>query len=107
MVRLNRTVWITMVAGASLGVALAAQTISTSQTSTPPRDGPPPLPTVRRIPIGTSSLTGTITAADTGRPVRGARVSVSGSVAISPTGPAGSGAGGPGGASIGFTGGVS
>jgi hypothetical protein len=107
MVRPNRTVWITMVAGASLGVALAAQTISTGQTSAPPRDGPPPPPTVRRIPIGTSSLTGTISAADTGKPVRGARVSVSGTVSIAATGPAGSTGGVPAGVRGGITGGVS
>jgi hypothetical protein len=38
------------------------------------------MPTERRVPVGTSSISGTIVTGDTGRPVRGARVTVSGQV---------------------------
>src|SRR5690242_457218 len=38
-------------------------------------------PANRRVPVGTSSINGTITAADTGRPVRGVRVTVTGNTA--------------------------
>src|SRR4029453_3108454 len=35
-------------------------------------------PGVRRIPIGTGVITGTVTAADTGQPIRNARVGLNG-----------------------------
>ena len=35
-------------------------------------------PSVRRVPVGTSVIAGTVTAADTGRPLRGVRVTVNG-----------------------------
>lgn len=44
------------------------------------RDPTLQMPTERRVPIGTASISGTITATDTGRPVRGARVSVNGTI---------------------------
>src|SRR5262245_52622522 len=50
------------------------------------RDVPPPVvqgrgdPGVRRVPVGTASVVGVVTAADTGRPVRGAQVMLSGSI---------------------------
>ncbi len=73
-------IWVAVLSAVSLGAVLAAQTVSSGQAVVgQPRDAPPPPPTVRRIPIGTSVISGTVTAADTGRPVRGARVSVSGS----------------------------
>ncbi len=45
-----------------------------------PRD--PGQPSMRQIPIGTGALTGTVVAADTGRPLARAQVSVNGSVAL-------------------------
>ncbi len=47
----------------------------------PARDPNAPPPT-RQIPVGTASISGTITAVDTGRPVRGARVTVSGNATM-------------------------
>ncbi|HUR19667.1 MAG TPA: hypothetical protein VMZ90_02585, partial [Vicinamibacterales bacterium] len=35
-------------------------------------------PPVRRVPVGTSTISGTVMAADTGRPLRGVRVNVNG-----------------------------
>jgi large repetitive protein len=46
----------------------------------PQRDVTPP-PANRRVPVGTATITGTITAADSGRPVRGVRVTVNGNTA--------------------------
>ena len=43
----------------------------------PARDSGAP-PTERRIPVGTSTISGTVLTAETGRPIRGARVSVNG-----------------------------
>lgn len=62
----------------SLGSLLTAQVMG-GTTQIPPRDGVQ-LPTERRIPVGTSTISGTVVAADTGRPVTGARVIVSGTV---------------------------
>jgi len=42
--------------------------------------GVPQQPTERRVPVGTSSITGTVVAVDTGRPVKNARVSLNGQV---------------------------
>src|SRR5688572_11760878 len=39
----------------------------------------PPPPQARQIPIGTGEITGTVTAADTGRPIRDAFITLSGS----------------------------
>ena len=47
----------------------------------PPQRDPSP-PAVRRIPVGTGVISGTITTADTGRPVRGARVSLVGNMPV-------------------------
>ena len=83
MPRITSRVWVAVVAAVSLGAAVAAQTINSSQGVTigPAREGQPsPQPTVRRIPVGTSAISGTVTAADTGRPIRGARVTVNGTV---------------------------
>ena len=84
MVRVTASAWVIVIAALSLGTALASQTVSSGQGSGlgpgQPRDVPPAPPTARRIPIGTSTITGSVTAADTGKPIRGARVSVSGSV---------------------------
>jgi hypothetical protein len=57
-----------------LGSQLAAQTLS---PPVPPRDTTPP---VRRVPVGTGIITGIVIAADTGRPLRNARVMLNGSV---------------------------
>lgn len=61
-------------------------------------------PATRVIPVGSSSLSGTVVAADTGRPVRGARVSVSG-IIVTP-GAAGAAPAGRGGLAGGVPGGV-
>jgi protocatechuate 3,4-dioxygenase beta subunit len=45
--------------------------------------GPPP-PQARQIPIGTGEITGTVTAADTGRPIRDAFITLSGSSDVTP-----------------------
>src|SRR5262245_6370815 len=87
MARPAPSAWVIVIAGVSLGAALAAQTVVSSGQSTgvgagQPRDVPPPPPTVRRIPVGTSTITGSVTAADTGKPVRGARVSLSGGITM-------------------------
>jgi protocatechuate 3,4-dioxygenase beta subunit len=47
-----------------------------------PRD-PVAQPSVRRVPVGTSVISGTVTAADTGRPLRGVRVNVNGVTLLS------------------------
>ena len=52
-------------------------------------------PGVRRIPIGTGVIAGTVTAADTGQPIRNARVSLNGNFR-GPESAAGAGAGGAG-----------
>lgn len=43
-----------------------------------PQRDPQAQPANRRVPVGTSVIKGTVTAADTGRPVRGVRVTVNG-----------------------------
>src|SRR5687767_3118835 len=70
--------------------AAAALTPVSGQVSVPQRD-PAVQPSVRRVPVGTAVITGTVTAADTGRPLRGVRVSVNGNTA-----PLSSRLGGPG-----------
>jgi hypothetical protein len=47
---------------------------------------PPPQPQVRQIPVGNASISGSVTAADTGRPVRGASVQISGTMAAATNG---------------------
>jgi hypothetical protein len=87
-----RIIWfgLTLVLVATpLGVPLIGRTPQGAIVITPPRDPVPPSasprdpaqPTVRRIPVGTAGVSGIVTTADTGRPVRGARVSVNGSTA--------------------------
>jgi hypothetical protein len=53
-----------------------------------PRD--PNQPQVRQVPIGTATISGTVLAADSGRPLTRARVSLSGSATVADTGRAGS-----------------
>ena len=66
----------------------------------PQRD--PTQANVRRVPIGSATISGTVTVGDTGQPVRGARVSLNGSTRAPETTtpfvvpPAGSRGGGPG-----------
>lgn len=48
----------------------------------PARDGSSAPPTERRVPVGTATISGTVVAADTGRPVRNARVSVSAQIQV-------------------------
>jgi hypothetical protein len=52
-----------------------------SQATQLARDAPPPGPVPRKIPVGTASISGVVAAADTGRPIAGARVNVSGPTA--------------------------
>ena len=79
MRRVTPRVWVAVLPGVSLGAVLFAQAALSGQGfGATQRDGPPPPPAVRRIPIGTSTISGTVTAADTGKPIRGARVSVGG-----------------------------
>ena len=59
----------------------------------PPRDVVVQQPTERPIPVGTSSISGTVVAADSGKPIAGARVTVSGSVPANVVAP-GAGRGG-------------
>jgi hypothetical protein len=72
----------------SLVVLLAMS--ATNRVSTTPQVGPlqvpgrdPSQPSMRRIPVGTGSIVGTITAADTGRPLSGVRVIANGAIAQS------------------------
>jgi hypothetical protein len=81
-----------------LMVILAVAAIGAGRTTAqvpPPPPPPPPQPVfrdptampqrdptgqnIRRIPIGTATISGTVTLGDSGQPVRGARVSLSGS----------------------------
>jgi len=65
------TLWVV-----SVGALAAAQfVVAPGQSREPVQQ-----PTERRVPVGTSSISGTIVTADTGRPIRGARVTVSGLV---------------------------
>jgi len=48
--------------------------------ATPQRD--PTQPPERRVPVGTSTIAGTVTAVDTGRPIPGARVTVNGTITM-------------------------
>ena len=71
--------------------AAAALAPVSGQVVTAPQRDPNVQPSVRRVPVGTAVITGTVTAADTGRPLRGVRVSVTGNTA-----PLSSRLGGPG-----------
>ncbi|MEO7190483.1 MAG: hypothetical protein ABI051_05460 [Vicinamibacterales bacterium] len=68
-----------------VAVPLLAQRDGVVSQIMPPPPPPPPPPSrdatlarTQAVPIGTGSLGGTVVAADTGRPIRGARVTVSG-----------------------------
>ncbi len=70
------------------GGLVAAQVVVGPQGPVQVRDPASVQPSTRLIPVGTSSISGTVVAVDTGRPVRGARVSVSGSVVtVAPAAP--------------------
>lgn len=81
MARPRRLPLLVVLLGVSFATPFAAQieqiVITQSGQS---RDVPPPQPQERRIPVGTSSLAGTVTAADTGRPIVGARIMLSGQI---------------------------
>lgn len=73
--------------------ALASAALATAQVvslpgQAPARDGSAAPPTERRVPVGTATISGTVVAADTGRPVRNARVSVSAQVQVAMDGAA-------------------
>jgi len=77
----------------------------------PNQPNQPNMPTERRVPVGTSSVTGTVTTADGGRPVRGARVSLNGAMVMplaraGGAGPAAPSSAGPGSGMTGLAGGV-
>ena len=72
------------------GIALMVAGFAAPVTGTPgqvsglpaaPQRDLNPQPSVRRVPVGTAVITGVVTAADTGRPLKGVRVSVNGSTA--------------------------
>ena len=72
----------TLVAAAFVPVVgQAAPQVTALPTQRDPQRDPVPQPAVRRVPVGTAVITGTVTAADTGRPLRGVRVSVNGNTA--------------------------
>jgi hypothetical protein len=58
-------------------------------SSVPQRD--PTQPGIRRVPVGSAVISGTVTVADTGQPVRGARVMLNGSFRPPETGAGGTG----------------
>lgn len=66
--------------------APSANSQAAFQTTQVMRDTPPPGPVSRMIPVGTASISGVVVAAETGQPIAGARVNVSGSTAASSTG---------------------
>lgn len=62
-------------------LSLALSPVLAQVVAGPPRDAAAAnQPTERRIPIGSSTISGSVVTADTGRPIRGARVNVSGQV---------------------------
>lgn len=65
----------------AFGAWATAQVVSLPGQA-PARDPSGQQPTERRIPVGTATISGTVLTADTGRPVRNARVSVSGQIPI-------------------------
>jgi len=66
----------------SLGSLIGAQVAGFQQA--PVRDPGAQPATERRIPVGTSGISGTVVTADTGRPIVNARVTVSGPVTLGP-----------------------
>ena len=70
----------------SVGViALVFGTYATAGGQTPPRD-PRPQPAGRQIPVGTAVISGVVLSADTGLPIRNARVTLSGTAGVIPAG---------------------
>lgn len=63
----------------SLGALVTAQVVPLSTPQT--RDTQPPQPAERRVPVGSASISGTVVSSDTGRPVRGAQVRLTGQIA--------------------------
>jgi hypothetical protein len=63
-----------------LAFLVLSSTLPTGAIQQPVRDpsAQPAQPTVRRIPVGTASITGTVTDADSGRPIAGVRVTLNG-----------------------------
>jgi hypothetical protein len=76
-----------VVAGVALLVGGIALTSARRADDPQARDVPPPQnrPTERLIAIGSATITGTVTAADTGRPIRGASVGISATIGAAPT----------------------
>ncbi len=71
------SVWLTALASVLAGVVTAAEVLQV-QVQAPTRD--PNQTQARRVPIGTGSVSGIVVAADTGRPLRGVRVTLNGTV---------------------------
>ena len=71
--------WVFSVLFLCLSTLLGAQIV----VRTGPRDTPPPTPPAeRRIPVGTSAISGTITASDTGWPLANVRVGLNGQATV-------------------------
>src|SRR5512145_1110443 len=88
MGRIRPLGWIVILTVAAIGAGPTAaqvppvpppppQPVTRDQMPLPQRD--PTGQNIRRIPIGTATISGTVTVGDTGQPVRGARVSLNGS----------------------------
>ena len=71
-----------------VGVALVVGGITSQAFQLQVRDAPPPQnqPTERLIPIGNATLSGVVTAADTGRPIRGAMININALIGTLPSG---------------------
>jgi protocatechuate 3,4-dioxygenase beta subunit len=66
-----------MVAITPVSGQLEQVSLSPPSAGQPQRD-PNVQPSVRRVPVGTAVITGTVTAADSGRPLRGVRINLNG-----------------------------
>jgi uncharacterized protein (DUF2141 family) len=64
---------------------LVGSIYATVAGQTPPRD-PRPQPSGRQIPVGTAAITGVVLSADTGAPLRNARVTLNGTAGVIPAG---------------------
>ena len=65
---------------------LVGTTYATVAGQTPPRDPRPQQPAGRQIPVGTAAITGVVVSADTGVPLRNARVTLNGTAGVIPAG---------------------
>lgn len=73
----------TRVLSAGILALLVGTSYATSAAQTPPRD-PRPQEAGRQIPVGTAAITGVVLSADTGVPLRNARVTLNGTAGVIP-----------------------